>query len=138
MNESQEILIPKRRRFTAKRILIGLTTGVFLYLASFALNSRQGGYWGTLERDGRDRWSFGMSLHTAVLWQPRFGYWAPYRSDWLGSFYSPLIQLDRQFLHPTRYVSDPEYFEWANATTPADWHPQFRPEVEAALARKAK
>lgn len=138
MNESQEKLIPKRRRFTVKRILIGLTASAFFYVASFALNSHLGGYWGNPERDGRDRWSMGLSMHTAVLWQPRFGYWALYRSDWLGSFYSPLIKLDRQFLHPTRYVSDPEYFEWANATTPAEWHPQFRAEAAAGLARRAR
>ena len=136
VNDDQNNLTPKRRRFTARRLFLALTVLALLYIASFALNSHCGGYWNKPERDGHDRWSFGLSMHTAVLWQPRFGYWALYRSDWLGAFYSPLIRLDRQFVHPTRYVSDPKFFEWSKTTTAADWHPQFRAEIEAALAHK--
>ena len=138
MNESQAIPNPKPRRFTARRLLLTLAALVLLYVGSFVLNSHFGGYWNKPERDGHDRWSFGLSMHTAVLWQPRFGYWALYRSDWLGAFYSPLIRLDRRFIHPTRYVSDPNFVEWSKTTTAADWHPQFRAEIEAALAQTPK
>ena len=31
-----------------------------LYIGSFALNSHFGGYWNKPERDGHDRWSFGL------------------------------------------------------------------------------
>ena len=138
MNESQANLNPKRRRFTVRRVVFAAGISALFYVGSFALNSHLGGYWNKPERDGHDRWSFGLSLHTAVLWQPRFGYWALYRSDWLGAFYSPLIRLDRRLLHPTRYVSDPNFFEWSKTTTAADWHPQFRAEIEAALAQNPK
>jgi hypothetical protein len=110
----------------------------FLYVTSFALNSHFGGYWGKPERDGHDRWSFGLSMHTAILWQPRFGYWALYRSDWLGSLYSPLIRLDRRFLHSTHYVTDPKISEWIDATKVTDWHPQFRAEILAAREHQAQ
>ncbi len=107
-----------------------------LYIGSFALNSYYGGYWNKLERDGRDRWAVGLSMPTAILWQPRFGYWAPFRADLLGTFYSPLIRLDRSFVHVTRYVSDPDFYEWArNEATASDVHPKFRAEY---LALKAK
>ena len=108
------------------------------YFVSFALNSCFGGYWNKPERDGRDRWSAGLSMPTAVLWQPRFGYWALYRSDWLGGFYAPLIRLDREFVHRSRYVTDPSFFEWSTKTTSADWHPRFRTEIEAASARNSQ
>jgi hypothetical protein len=135
VNESPASLKPKRSRFTARRLLLTLGAVAILYVGSFALNSGFGGYWDKPERDGRDHWNFGLSIHTAILWQPRFGYWAPYRSNWLGEFYSPLILLDRRFVHPTRYVSDPNFSAWFKTTTAAEWHPQFRYEVKAALQK---
>lgn len=129
MIECQSSPNSPQRRFSARRPLLALGALALLYVASFALNSRFGGYWNRPERDGHDRWSFGLFMHTAIFWQPRFGYWAPYRSDWLGAFYSPLIWLDRRFVHPTRYISDPNFSEWARKTTAADWHPQFRTQI---------
>lgn len=119
-----------------QRVLIALAVVAFLYVVSFAFNTYSGGYWNKLERDGHDRWSFGLSMHTAVLWQPRYGYWATYRSDWLGSFYSPLIRLDRQFIHQTHYVSDPGFPAWGKALTVMDYHPQFRAEVAKVLEQR--
>ncbi len=85
MNEGPASLTPKQRRFAARKWLLSLGSLALLYLGSFMLNSRFGGYWNKPERDGHDRWSYGLSMHTAVLWQPRFGYWAPYISDGLGA-----------------------------------------------------
>ena len=109
---------------------------VAFYLGSFVLNSYCGGYWSELERDGHDRWSFGLSMPTAVLWQPRFGYWAPYRSDWLGTLYSPLIRLDRHLAHPTRYASAPDFHPWVNALPAEEVHPRYRQEFLAAKAKQ--
>ncbi|MDR3404348.1 MAG: hypothetical protein P4L99_17750 [Chthoniobacter sp.] len=132
MNEGPGKLTPKSPSLPAPRALLVLGAIGFLYVGSFALDSHCGGYWNQLEQDGYDRWSFGLSLPTAVLWQPRLGYWAPYRSDWLGALYSPLIRLDRRFIHPSRYVTDPKFLEWSKATAVAEWHPTFRAEIQSA------
>jgi hypothetical protein len=133
VNEGQGKLTPKSPRLPAPRAFLILGAVTFLYIGSFALNSYFGGYWNQLERDRHGRWNFGLSLHTAVLWQPRFGCWAPYRSDWLGAFYSPLIRFDRHLIHPSRYVTDPKFFEWSNATAVTDWHPAFRAEIQSRV-----
>jgi hypothetical protein len=136
VNEDQNKLIPARKWFCTRRVFVAFGVAAFFYVGLFALNSFSGGYWNKLERDGHDRWSFGLSMHTATLWQPRYGYWALYRSDWLGAFYSPLIRLDRRFIHHTHYVSDPEFSDWAKTLTVADWHPRFQREVAAVLAHR--
>jgi hypothetical protein len=100
-----------------------------LYLGSYVLNSAFGGYWPKPERDGMHRWSFGMAMHTAILWQPAYGYCARFNSDGLGAFYSPLVVLDRRWFHPTMYVTDESTFEWFNRKArAADIHPQWRAE----------
>ena len=131
-NKMTSTLTPRRVR----RVVLALVLLLLLYVVSFALNTYSGGYWDRPERDGHDRYSFGLSMSTAVLWQPRFGYWTPFRSDWLGTFYSPLIRLDRKFLHPTRYLSDPSFDSWVEASAVSDWHPRFRTAILEARSQK--
>lgn len=107
-----------------------------LYAGSYVLNSSLGGYWNKPERDGHDRWVFGLSIHTAILWQPRIGYWAPFRSDCVGAFYSPLVRIDRWLFHPTHYLTDPDIGEWTITLTPKDFHPRFRAAWTAELAHR--
>jgi len=91
------------------------------------VNSLRGGYWLKPERDGKHRYSMGLSMHTAILWQPAHGYCARYNSDFLGTFYMPLVALDRAWIHHTMYVTDDSTFEWINhKARPADIHPRFR------------
>ena len=118
-NKPTSTLTPRRVR----RVVLVLTSLLLLYVVSFSLNTFSGGYRELPDRDGRDRYSFGLSMTTAVLWQPRFGYWTPFRSDWLGAIYSPLIRLDRRFLHPTHYLTDPLYDSWAKTSPASLWHP---------------
>ena len=96
------------------------------YIVSYALNSASGGYWGRPEMDGHDRYSFGLAMPTAVLWQPRWGHYAGVRSDLLGLAYSPLISLDRRLVHPTIYLSAPDGFDRAGRLERGQVHPSFR------------
>ena len=132
MNEDHEQLISKSKPARQRRYLfLGLLAAV-LYIGSYLVDSYTGGYWGELERDGYHRYTVGLSMPTATLWQPRFGYWAPYRSDFLGKFYLPLIKLDQHFLHRTRYPTDSDFFDWVKTAPVSDWHPRFRDEVIAS------
>jgi len=82
-----------RRRF--RLIAIGVLT-LALYVGSYALNSRLGGYWLELERDGRYKWKVGLSMPAAVHWQPALGYRAQFKCDAIGVLYAPLIAADRR------------------------------------------
>lgn len=79
---------------------------VSIYVVSYILNSFFGGYWLIPERDGRDRFYFGLSMTTAIMWQPLFGHEALGHLDYVGALYTPLIRFDRKFIHPTIYISD--------------------------------
>jgi hypothetical protein len=119
---------PKTRRFIL--VVLGV---VMVYVGTYVANSWMGGYWLKPERDGKDRNTLGFSLHTAIQWQPRYGYCTAYRSDFLGSLYSPLVALDRAWLHPTMYVTEDSTFEWINTKArPKDVHPRFRDEFIAS------
>ncbi len=109
-----------------KRGAIGVSALMVFYVSTFALNSCWGGYWLKPERDGHDRWSIGLSMHTAFLWQPFVGYWSPYRSDWIGMFFFPAVRLDRRFIHPTHYATDPDFESWVLALNAAAVHPDWR------------
>jgi hypothetical protein len=103
-----------------------------IYVGSYLINSKSGGYWLQPERDGGHRWGSGLSMHTAVLWQPALGYHSRYKSDWLGTIYGPLIVLDRHWFHQTKYVTDESTFTWYKEEARAkDIHPQWRAEFAA-------
>ena len=99
---------------------------VVFYVLSYGLNSILGGYWARPEMDGHDRYSFGLAMPTAILWQPRWGHQAIGRSDFLGMSYSALIWLDRRYVHPTIYLSAPDGFDRAGHLSRAQLHPNFR------------
>lgn len=109
-------------------IAIGVLT-LAIYVGSYALNSRLGGYWLELERDGRHKWGFGLSMPVAVHWQPALGYQAQFKSDAIGVLYAPLIAADRKWFHPTKYIMEDGTFEWfANEARISDIHPKWREE----------
>jgi hypothetical protein len=102
---------------------------VLVYVVSYIADSAFGGYWLQPERDGNHRLHGGLSLHTAILWQPAYGYCASYNSDFLGAVFSPLVALDRAWVHPTMYVTDDSTFEWIrHQARPSHIHPHFRSE----------
>ena len=103
-----------------------------IYLGSYLINSACGGYWLQPERDGMQRWRSGLSMHTAILWQPALGYHSRYKSDWLGTIYSPLAALDRRWFHETKYLTDDSTFTWIHEKARAkDIHPRWRAEFLA-------
>jgi hypothetical protein len=112
------------KRFLRNYWLLIVAALVALYIGGFVFNSFGGGYWAKFERDGHDVWSSGLSMPTAVLWQPHYGYWSPYHSDFIGKLYSPLIQLDRRFVHPTHYVTEPDFQSWVDALPAGRVHPR--------------
>ncbi len=97
-----------------------------LYVVSYCFDSFCGGYWAKPEMDGRDKYSFGLAMPTAILWQPWVGHQALGNSDFLGSFYAPLIWLDRRYAHPTVHISDDGGLERAIHMSRAEIHPHFR------------
>lgn len=107
-------------------------SGILLavYVGSYWVNSASGGYWMKPDRDGRDRWSTGMSATTAILFQPAIGYHTPFGGDLIGSVYAPLIRLDRHYFRPTHYLTDDGVFEWAASLPISQIHPSFRDEAQ--------
>lgn len=107
------------------------------YVVSYAVNSFLGGYWMKPERDTHDRYSFGLSMFTAINWQPRVGYHSRFVTDALGHFYAPLIRVDRRLVHPTHYLSEKDCFEWCDNLPISDMHPRFHQESREARAKKS-
>ena len=101
---------------------------VFIYVVSYILNSFLGGYWLVPEMDGRDRLGGFWALHTAIMWQPRFGHEAMGHLDYLGALYTPLIQLDRKLIHPTIYISDDKGEKKISNLKASEVHPHWRDE----------
>jgi hypothetical protein len=80
------------------------------------------------EMDGHDRFSFGLAMMTAIMWQPYVGHEAIGNLDWLGALYMPLIRLDRKFVHPTLYISSDENGGKLSNLKAAQVHPYWRDE----------
>jgi hypothetical protein len=112
---------PRRR----KRLIVGLVIAaclVLAYVGSYVALSAAGNY--RASQTGKLRNFGGLSVTDVYHWQPRFMWWEPFRDvrgkdtsrgDLLGSFYSPLIRIDRAWRHPSQYL-----FEESAATQPAD------------------
>jgi len=136
VNEAKATETSVPRRKTWRRILVSFSCIAALYIGSYAANSRLGGYWLKPERDGKHRWSMGLSMHTAILWQPAYGYCARYNSDLVGYCYMPLVALDRAWIHPTMYVTEDSTFDWINhKARVTDIHPYFRDEFITAQTK---
>ena len=98
----------------------------FCYVASYCADSFFGGYWLIPEMDGRDRYSFGLAMNDAFLWQPRFGHEALGNFDFLGTLYRPMLRLDRACIHRTIYLSDDKGFDRMKHLPVSKVHPEFR------------
>jgi hypothetical protein len=62
--------------------------------------------------DGNDKYASGLSMPTAIIWQPRIGYATPFKKDGVGRLYLPLILADRSWFRRTKYLSDPCDEKW--------------------------
>jgi len=119
-----------------KLVAVALTCAM-AYVVSYTVNSSLGGYWMTPERDTHERYSFGLSMSTAIHWQPRIGYHARFVTDAVGRFYAPLIRIDRWLIHPTRYLTEKDVFERCDRLGVADMHPRFRQEARELRAKES-
>jgi hypothetical protein len=131
---------PLTRDRVRKNIRKGLLTFlvcVSIYIASYTLNSFFGGYWLVPEMDGRDRWSFGLAMMDAIMWQPRFGHEAIGRSDYLGTFYTPLIRFDRKFVHTTIHFFDKDFDQRFLNLKVSQVHPHWRDEFVTKITAAA-
>jgi hypothetical protein len=116
-----------------KRALAALLAA---YLASYAFDSALGGYW-PIPDDAKQ--STGISDPEDILWQPRFGYWSARWSTILGSFYSPLIRLDRRWTHRSRRIFVDGFDEWFFETAPlGEFHPAARESVRLTRILKKR
>jgi hypothetical protein len=111
-----------------RKSCITIAICILIYVVSFIINSFFGGYWLVPEMDGRDRLGGFWSLHTAVMWQPRFGHEAMGHLDYLGALYTPLIRFDRKLIHPTIYISDDEGEKKISNLKVSEVHPHWRDE----------
>lgn len=82
---------------------------IVLYLSSYSLLSFCGKYHAS--RSGTNRWNaVGLAVVDQDLWHARGVFWQPfvtidgkhtYQATYLGFFYSPLICVDRMYVHKT-------------------------------------
>jgi hypothetical protein len=115
-----------RLKTKIRKSFFALAICMFIYVFSYAFNSFFGGYWLIPERDGKDKYSFGLSITDAILWQPRFGHEAFGDLDFCGTFYMPLIWFDRKFIHQTIHLSDEDFGQKFSSLTVAQVHPHWR------------
>mgnify|MGYP000745972921 CR=1 FL=1 len=96
----------EKRRYLFALLLAGL-----LYVGSYCSLSACGEY--CFSQSGRVRYSFGLSISDISIWHPRFLQWQRFttvrgekttRGNFLGYAYSPLIAIDRSFVHPTEQL----------------------------------
>lgn len=94
-----------------RTLVIGLM--LIAYPGSYIALSAAGGYY--FSQSGRTRYAFGLSVSDVSVWHPAGVYWEPFvdsrgdetsRGTELGYFYSPLIRIDRTFVHPTEQLFD--------------------------------
>jgi hypothetical protein len=118
---------PPKKSSSPFRKLVAAVLGLFLaYVGSYCINSAAGGYSRILLVDPARRVRlepYPIYYANAVMWEPYWGRWSGrYRTD-LGYFYSPLIELDRRFVHPSKYMEDPDWEEWFKAVYEKNQHP---------------
>ena len=113
----------KSKVYKVLRIICGYA---MIYFLSYVADSYFGGYWLRPEMDGRDRIVFAMQ--NAVMWQPRFGHESIGHQDFLGFLYTPLLRLDRKFVHATLYTTEDAGNKKLNAMKLSQVHPYWRDE----------
>lgn len=119
--------------FAKIKLFVGLLLLLFIsYLGFYIYNSFSGGYWPAPVSDGTKSTALIRLLDfpDAIVWQPRWGYYTRDEADFLGEVFKPLIKLDRKFIHPTHYLTEPEFIQWAKDTLIDHVHPQFANESD--------
>lgn len=96
-------------RLTWKYRVITTLGLIVLYVSSYALLSYCGKYHAS--RSGTNRWNgLGLAVVDQDLWHAKAVFWQPfvtiegehtYQATYLGFFYSPLICVDRAYVHKT-------------------------------------
>ena len=97
-----------------------------IYLFAYLIDSFGGGYWMHFQRDGEHRFFWGLSMRDAILWQPRYGHQSVGDDDFLGILFSPLMELDRKYIHRTHYRDDADFDDWVNHVARSQVHPECR------------
>ena len=97
-----------RKRYL-RRWGLGFVMALSLYVGSYVVLSEMGRYCYT--QSGLVRFDWGLSADDLIMWRPRYIWYqdnftniygkTTSRGDFGGYFYSPLIRLDRRFVHPT-------------------------------------
>ena len=92
------------------RTISGMATCYVVIYVVLAVNGQY--CW---SRSGRLRYDAGISVTDRVVWNPLYLCWEPFRDvtgqdttrgNLLGYLYSPLISLNRQWVHPTQVLFD--------------------------------
>ena len=125
----------KNRSQQIKRSFYLAAVALVIYVGIYVPNSIFGGYWGHPVA-GRLQYSFGMSLPTAFLWQPYWGYADGTSKSFLGVVFYPLIIMDRSYVHHSKDMSNPQDDEDLSKKG-IQWHPQAVKEAEKHKAEVA-
>lgn len=99
----------------AYRSLILLMSVAFVYILSYSVDSRLGGYYLKPVVDGRASYSQsmgGIGIPLALQWHPKWGFRNVSNTDFLGHFYGPLIEIDRVIWHHTKYANENDINAW--------------------------
>src|SRR5258706_7291802 len=93
------------------RVLLAVGALLVIYVCSYLILSAQGGWqW---SQTGKLRYGFGFAVSDVERWFPAWAHWEPFidvygddtsRGDLQGYIYSPLIRLDRAWMHPDRQL----------------------------------
>lgn len=118
----------KNRSQQIKRSFYLAVVALVIYIGIYVPNSIFGGYWGHPVA-GSLQYSFGMSLPTAFLWQPYWGYADATSKSFLGFVFYPLISIDRSYVHHTKDLSNAQD-EQDLRKAGIRWHPEAVKEAE--------
>ena len=101
-----------RRRLSKRlRVVLVLAALLVVYVGSYVVLSARGDwYW---SQTGKLRYDFGFAVSDVERWFPARAHWEPFRDihgddtsrgDLPGYLFSPLIRIDRAWIHPDRQV----------------------------------
>lgn len=88
-----------------------LSLVLVLYVGSYLSLTFTGGEY--FSQSGQVRYSSGLSISDVLIWHPKYLHWEAFqniqgqstsRGTTLGYYYSPLIFIDRMWIHPTRQI----------------------------------
>lgn len=101
-----------------KKALLSVVALPLIYCATYVALSAFGGH--VFSQSGELRYDGGLSVSDIVVWQP-YGCWYQHklrrssgeygsRGNKLGYFFSPLIRIDREYMHPGKQLFDSNEF----------------------------